>query len=223
MDPCYIARNLPEPIIIEFSSWTFTFQKIVKSGYVDLVLPGKDGIGLYLIINKDSVKVEISILGFYPSCFNPKYEGSRGGGTILLRLAIHIAKNILKAQSLSLFDGSTIMSSTVKLNLMTLSMLTTGDSWYGRYGFIPEKKALYKEHTEKIKKSVFNDLHDKTQEFIVFQLEIVEDSTPITNIMKEVFNLNVYTYLKISSMILRDLDITIPDCRYGEWTCAFPY
>ncbi len=82
----------------------------------------------------------IQSISYHPTCFAGMER--RGGGSFLLKAALYFLrenKDKLQINKIQLTDNSFkyCKKSKSQINLALLSTLTTGETWYSKYGFIP--------------------------------------------------------------------------------------
>ena len=206
---------------VEFQEWTFTFIKIInKKNKVHLRLIGNYSpfICLEIIAMKDCDSVELYNLKFCKDCFDPPYTKEKGGGSILLALAIYVAFDILHASAITLFDTSSIKCHGKTISLLKLGLLTMGDSWYARYGFLPENpnmRDLYLKHKQILTNSSILNLSKALQEKIRKYVTTTENEQ-VMCIVKRLFTVSCKIYMKLHEDILLDLNVNIPR-NYGQW------
>ena len=83
-------------------------------------------------------------------------DNPKEGGEILMEIIIKICKK-LKIKEITLTDDSYILCATnpnARINLIYSKMLLNGETWYGKFGFVPVEefnKKIYKENQENYK------------------------------------------------------------------------
>ena len=95
--------------------------------------------------------------------------------------------------------------------------LTTGETWYNRFGFVPEIPIQYDEYREsqrQILSAKFGELSANVQTRFQDMLNRpIPDNTLMTEVMKEVYkneNINCDDYDRIASLVFGDLNIKAP-------------
>jgi hypothetical protein len=158
---------------------------------------------------------ELSDLSYSLGCAKEKLP-SVGGGTIMLKFLIdYLKKNKkrLKVKRVALQDNSykTCEKCRSTLGLATIGILTSGHTWYGRFGFRPFDPAPYKEIPDEIALKDYDE-NIKKMDTIKFKdfdlLKIIKDKLVTVN-KKETKMLKKYSEfistLKNKDVLLRKL------------------
>ena len=153
------GKSDPEKIIIEYKNDSYKFVKIDE--YEDAIhyaLHQKDNKTnrcIVIILEKDIQNCAITELYYNPNCFKDKsYKGRN-----LLELALDFVDFLTKRydiKTITLKDNSSkICNRDIHIKLWLMATLTTGDTWYGKRGFIPIDE-LEKQFYKKNKKIMTN-------------------------------------------------------------------
>ena len=185
------SKTDPEKIIIEYKNESYKFVKIDE--YEDAIhyaLHQNDSNTnkcIVIILEKDIHNCAIHELYYNPKCFKDKsYKGSN-----LLELALNFVDFITERYNIKTItvkdNSSKICNRDIRIELWLLSILTKGDTWYGKHGFIPvdERYKRYYENNKKIIK------HTRMQQISFF---------------KKMFFNSVYKFHKKNSDIANELD-----------------
>ncbi|ARF08016.1 hypothetical protein Catovirus_1_66 [Catovirus CTV1] len=95
-----------------------------------------------IIFVEDNIKMaSIHNISYFPTYAREGLEYP-GGGSILLKFAIHYLKtnkDALNIKKIKIKDNATLYCKKMKgvINLSAIYMLAFGETWYGKYGFIP--------------------------------------------------------------------------------------
>jgi hypothetical protein len=170
-----------------------------------------------IIIDSTEKCASINGINYDPSCFTGVQVGSFGDkstGSLLLRVGLQLINKLKSKYDLKyvhLTDNSQKSCASVKkmIDLDSLCMLTSGDTWYGKYGFIPfdstnittntDMYDIYKKNQNIVRTTLLKNTHIK--EIIInainkykIKLDIVEASTVIDQYIKK--NKTVAKYLR---------------------------
>ena len=136
-----------------------------------------------------------------------------GGGTLMFKFALEFIENYVrpkyKVKYIQLRDNSTKICKQIKesIKLDSLKMLTTGETWYGNYGFVPFDN--YKIKTDKAKMKNYKDNQRIVKTTLVkntnvekyMKKAITKFETPINNaiiqiMVQEYYNDSIMNLLK---------------------------
>jgi hypothetical protein len=165
-----VGGNMIKKIKLKFEGYPFIFfreeDKYDISYTVHIDDDDEKANCLLIRVEKDDKIVYISEISKYPKCSRISLPETKGG-TLLLKLALYFIKTYLKAKYnlkyIQLKDNSILYcgKSGKSIHLDSLYMLTHGDTWYGKYGFIPfdihtedtdeQKLELYKKNQKLVK------------------------------------------------------------------------
>jgi hypothetical protein len=120
---------------------------------------------IIVMVNKKEKVSAIHNLSYDDKCFtsnNKKYIATNGSS--LLKIALKLIDDIkdhYQLISVELIDNAKKKCENKKnIELWAIYMLTHGDTWYGKYGFVPkddDKKILYQKNKKKMKKLLVTD------------------------------------------------------------------
>jgi len=96
---------------------------------------------MLLFIPKKENYVYLQSISYYQNCYRPEMPKTKGG-SLLLRMTLNFIDDIkskYKLKYIQLKDNSTFTCEEdgKSTPICNLYMLTRGDTWYGKYGFIP--------------------------------------------------------------------------------------
>ena len=151
-----------------------------------------------------------------PQCSTPKLPND-GGGTIMMKFLLHYLKNIQKCKTVELTDLSNIpCKNDDTIELANLYTLTTGITWYGKFGFVPNEKYIYDKFKNNMK--IMGSI--KTKDVVKIKYEdgtigdLLEDNnitihynTLLKNSLKQLFIKDCSHYHKISHVLFYKLKI----------------
>lgn len=206
-------------IPIKFKDIDFTISKY-KDGNDILysLFSSKNENCLTIKINKKEKKAIIMGIGYSPFCFTNeqvKHFKGKTGGSLLLQLAIKIIDEIKEhygCKQISLVDKSYKYCYKFKIDLSKMYILMYGDTWYGKYGFIPSKNGI--EDKIKIKKYAINkEIMEKTKvkhvsglkRYIMDSYDIVSQEKNSEKVLIGKIELsNLYNEYKNEGKLLKD-------------------
>lgn len=137
-----------EPITIKYNydKYTFNIHQIDETDRTSFSIYNNDNddIGdarMLIFIPKKENYVYIETISYYQNCSTPSMPKTKGG-TLLLKTTLKFIDDIKLKYNLKyiqLRDTSTFVcrKNAIKTPISNLYMLTRGDTWYGKYGFIP--------------------------------------------------------------------------------------
>jgi hypothetical protein len=99
-----------------------------------------------VVIDKDNGNAEIHNVGNYESCLATTNTNI---GSTLLRITIAMLKKYkekLNVRRIVLTDNSIKKCNNKNIILSTMMILLTGDTWYGRYKFVPTEERFVKKY-----------------------------------------------------------------------------
>lgn len=97
---------------------------------------------MVLLVDKEENIVYVDNISYYSNCVSSGMPRTKGG-SLLLRMTIEFVKNVLQykynLKYIQLKDNSFIYCEQTKEKVQfdNFYMLSHGDTWYGKYGFIP--------------------------------------------------------------------------------------
>jgi hypothetical protein len=160
-----IGGNYDEDIYIEYKKEKYLFSRFKEDDYIFYALHQNEDIGepmcIMIIIEKDEKNCSIQTISYNDKCFAKKnifkLEKTKGGDLLKLALKlIDMIKNKYKIKTITLTDNAQKKcGDKKKINLSMMMTLMTGDTWYGKYGFIPKEKKMI-ERYEKNKDIINN-------------------------------------------------------------------
>lgn len=135
--------------IFKYNEYQFniTTLKDTENNRISIKISSKIyGFCLLMFIDKDTNYVQIENLSNFPDCAINKIMPYKGGGKILLNVAINFLRinyNTYKRNRIVLADNSKINcfdnnnNNNINLFLAPLTTLKKGHTWYGMFGFRP--------------------------------------------------------------------------------------
>jgi hypothetical protein len=147
---------------IKFEGIDFNFTKYRDDDYVMYGIFEKDENGeedkkngelecLLIRISKKEKTATILGIGYKPCCFTNKqikYFKGKKNGTVLLKLALKLIDEVKEHYGLTkilLQDNSRKSCNNSYIELSKMSILMYGETWYGKYGFVPSKDEVIDE------------------------------------------------------------------------------
>ena len=134
---------------------------------------------MLLMIEPNEKIIYIENISMYPNCTKIGMPKTKGG-TLLLNLTLDFIKKVLKPKYnlkyIQLRDNSNLYCEKTKTSIEfdSFYMLTHGNTWYGKYGFIP-----FDVNTNKVDKIKLKQ-YKKNQELVKTKLQ----NTNVLNIIK---------------------------------------
>jgi hypothetical protein len=128
-----------------------------------------------IIINKNKKEAKIFEINGYEGCFPKNMKGSEKSGSTLLKVVLNLIEQVKKKYKLnyvSLMDNSKKECYNVdgKIIFSKMMVLLIGETWYGKYGFVPYEKdsdtitknmqKAYKNNKIIMKSAKMNDVKD---------------------------------------------------------------
>ncbi len=172
---------------LKFEGYVFSvYQHKSAKGY-DISIMRYDSLEspehcMHIDIDVESDRAVIQNISYYKECSRPML-GHPGGGGILLRLALYLLKHNkekLRIKKVELMDNSSIICGSKKIQLPLLKTLTTGETWYGKYGFKPfnsgeEDEDLMDAYNQNYK--IVHETKVKDTPLFDYLEEIIDDKT----------------------------------------------
>jgi hypothetical protein len=168
-----------------------------------------------MFIDKDTNYVQIENLSNFPDCAINKIMPYRGGGKILLNVAINFLRinyNTYKRNRIVLADNSKINcfdnnnNNNINLFLAPLTTLKKGHTWYGMFGFRPFDDQEQKPDNRGLR--YYKQNYDKMQTLKL------KDNMFIINMILSVekkYNYNILNKTIIKQIINNNNDILVKD------------
>ena len=141
------VKKLIEKIKIKYRQYEFLMHKHEDNDRISFSIfnngkEEKDDACMILSIPKKQNYIHVDFIGYYAHCTVPEMPKMRGG-SLLLQFLLNYCK-ILKDKYPNLIyvqlrDTSSLPcnNDSRKTQMCNLYMLTRGDTWYGKYGFLP--------------------------------------------------------------------------------------
>jgi len=136
---------------IEYNNTKIKFNKIIDDGIIKLFISSQnDENCISILIDKSKVAyIEGITNNKFNNCFdNPEFNK----GFVIMEITIKMLKKYkhkLNIDTIQLKDNSFIYcSDKIKIWLSSLSFLQYNNTFYGRFGFIPKDKHLYKKYLQ---------------------------------------------------------------------------
>jgi hypothetical protein len=123
----------------------------------------------------------------------------------------YIKKYYPKIREIQLTDNSTIKCKKETIRLANLYTLTSGTTWYGKFGFIPIQKDILKMYKNNMK--IMNKTRAKLIKSFLDKYKIpYKPSELVKTVLKKYFTKDCSKYLKLEYKLMKLLDI---DRMYG--------
>ena len=189
----------------------FSFKIAKSSTEEDIIFSiYKSNICFILKIDlNDKTTAILEGFGNHPKCSTPSLPVN-GGGTIMMSFLLHyIKKHQPQINTIELCDNSMIDCEDDKINLVGLYILTTGTTWYGKFGFLPSSKKtnqLYHKNIKIMDKTKTSDLLKKNK---INGLEEYKNSTDLLkNDLQALFRKDCSTYTELEQQLFYILGLT---------------
>lgn len=175
-----IGGNDSESIEYSFRGYNFIIYKSVDEYSTDYAIHDKSNednpeMCMWLSIYHGSNGIEIKNVSYFKNCAINGMPKTRGG-SLMLQMTLYFIDNELKEKYKLVYaylkDNSFFQCHNMKIELDSMSMLSRGHTWYGKYGFVP-----YDSHNETIDKVRLKGYHKN--QYLVYTT-LVKD----TNIRK---------------------------------------
>ena len=142
---------------IKYDNAEYIFEKNEDDNiYILYSADKKENTCVTVIIDKELKNANISTIDSFDKCISNKDKV----GTTLLKITLKMLekyKNKFNIEVITLSDQSYKKCNGKEIDMMTLSILTTGETWYGHYGFRP---IIYKNNNAKLDK-IENDKYNE--------------------------------------------------------------
>jgi len=191
--------SLPLQQIHDFNGKKISVRLEHLNNYIAMLIG--DCVTLYIYSHSNNLylyKLQAKKKGIYP-------DMDKGLGTLLLEFIIYYSRDILGASCINLSDTSYVYYEGQKLDLALHSLMLYHKTWYGRFGFVPEREdqiqLLY--HTS-LGYLLINDLSEELKKQIHKAVPVTTQKT-ITEIVSELFHMRHPDYVTILNGIAVEL------------------
>lgn len=129
---------------MEYNSVTYNFYSYHDGEFVYYHLEENEIKCVTIIINKELSFAIIYEVNCEYRCFPINMNGKEKSGTTLLNLSLKLIEKVKKKYNITkieLQDNSTKKCNNIegtRIDFSKMSILMSGDTWYGKYGFLPE-------------------------------------------------------------------------------------
>lgn len=174
----------------------------------------KAGQCIVIVLEKEEKNCAISSVSYYKKCFTH----INGSGSDLMKISLLFIEKLKKKhdiKTITLLDNSQkICKNGDNIQLWLMMTLLTGDTWYGRYGFLPAKKDKYELHEPKLNKyksnkKIINNIRMKDipdlKNMLIDALKNDKRKDNIMNVYDECYNDN-YKLMVFMSILLDSYD-----------------
>jgi hypothetical protein len=218
-----------EEIYITYKNNKFLFSRFNDGDYMYYALHENENLNnstcIMIIIEKEIHNCSIQTLSYDDKCFekqitkyNNKYTGSD-----LLKLALKLIDKIkdrYKLKTITLQDNAQkYCGKNKKINLGMMLTLITGNTWYGKYGFLPkekDKRSLYDTNKKIVETTRMKDVPILKVMIEKALNKYYKNNKKIINSVMETYN----EYLKHDKRIKSFLSYLL---EYYEITCEMFY
>lgn len=189
---------------VKFKKIDYTFNTYHdKEGiHYRLYQTNSDNECIHVLVNKKNKTCEIHNISYDSKCM-PKAEMSDKKGSSLLVIAfklINMIKDNYELKYIQLSDNSAkYCKNKHRINLVKMSTLTSGLTWYAKYGFIPKDKYQSKDFEENIKimEQVYLKNIPKLKQYIIESHKKSKSIVPLDKILENyIYALNENYKLK---------------------------
>ena len=176
----HIGGKLSEIVEFTYNDTKFNFFRTKTNSNIHFhIYPNDDDerndYCVYIIFDFSERIIRLDLIAYNGQCFKIEHHKKFGKdnckGSLLLKMAISFIKRVnekYKIKYITLRDTSYMKCRSVKISLGRMSILMDGNTWYGRYGFVPQQDfeykideqllKKYKENIKIIKKSLVSDI-----------------------------------------------------------------
>jgi hypothetical protein len=161
-------------ITINYEGIDFEFSKYKDDEYTMISLYARDNNVDCITIRIDKMeKIAIILgIGYFPMCFTNrqiKHFKGKTSGTLLLKLSLKLLDEMKEHygyNKITLQDNSYKQCHKYTIELSLMSTLMHGETWYGKYGFVPaHDDKIDKQATKDYEKNKFIMNSKKMQDF----------------------------------------------------------
>ena len=153
-----------KPITIYQSGYTFDIHNVHTNTFACYSVHKHNNDSnpecIYIEINKKTQVAYLQNMEFDTACFKEIENGNEiKSGTILLKVCLQIIDTIkakYKLKYIWLKDLAIKQYKNMEIHICDYSMATSGDTWYGKYGFVPFSKKHITQDKKNTKRYMFN-------------------------------------------------------------------
>ena len=230
------SDNNGKCIPFKYRDIDFIFYKYNRKDTIHYAIYQKNDIAenecVLIMINKKEKFANIHEISYDSKCFN-KIQidafGNNATGSLLLKVTLAFINKIkthYDLQYIQLNDNSQIFCKKIKkyIDLDSFLMLTSGDTWYGRYGFVPfdtikKKTNMFNLRKYQENRKIVNDTKLKDTKIMIYVEELMKilkvNNDVITTIKKKVE--------KYPNVSVRNFLSWFLDKSRQEYTCQVFY
>lgn len=144
----------PDNLIISYKNIEYKFEKSMIDDNHYVLYSTDELECVSILIDKENKLAEIHGISNYDTCTLISVS-NQSIGSLLLKITIKMLKKykeILEINKITLTDNTIKKCKYKDINLSMMLTLINGDTWYGKYGFIPSNKKLisFYENNKKI-------------------------------------------------------------------------
>lgn len=207
-------KNETKKITIKYKNNDFSFSSYHEKNNIYYHLEENGAKCITVIINSSEQNAKIYEVNYDPLCFPKKIKEEYKSGTTLLNVALKLIekiKNKYDLKYMSLQDNSTKICYNIggnKIKFSKMIVLISGDTWYGKYGFLPydtesdEGTKLLVEKYKKNKKIMNIKKMRDVKNLDKLFYNAVEKSNLVKTLEKNVIDL--YENYKKENMLVKD-------------------
>ena len=161
----------------------------------------------------NKTKAILEGFGNNPKCSTPELPKD-GGGTIMMKFLLKfIKKHHPYITIIELCDNSMINCKDSKINLSSLYILTTGNTWYGKFGFTPQNKLNKQAYKKNVKIMKITKTKDILQKHKIKNMDkdnktIKNSNNLLKDDLKSIFKTDCYKYFELEKQLFYLLNLT---------------
>ncbi len=157
----------------------------------------------------NKTKAILEGFGNNPKCSTPELPKD-GGGTIMMKFLLKfIKKHHPYITIIELCDNSMINCKDSKINLSSLYILTTGNTWYGKFGFTPQNKLNKQAYKKNVKIMKITKTKDILQKHKIKNMDEFKNSNNLLkDDLKSIFKTDCYKYFELEKQLFYLLNLT---------------
>ena len=178
---------------VTYNDHEYVFNEAMDENYY--VLYSKDDLEcVAIIIDKKDRYAEIHGIGNYKSCLD---DINTNIGSTLLKITLKLVKKYkdkLDIKKILVTDNSLKKCNNKNIKLSMMLTLLTGDTWYGKYGFIPEEEILKRKYENN--KKIINMIRLKDIDLIKY--------LKMTNLCEKVIDKSKQFIEKHKTLLIKD-------------------
>lgn len=224
-------------IEIKYKNKIFYFDKESNKSENIYFLRGKNNSNISCItifVNKLLREAVIHEIYYDEDCLYPDMKNEYKSGRTILKLALKLIDQIkdkYKIKHIKLQDNSNKLcqsnNQVVRIRLSSMMILSTGETWYGKYGFIP-----YDKSDENISANLKKAYEKNTKIMNTKKIKDVKNFDKIIDRSLKKININtdmkdkiykLYEEYKKNNMLVKDFVSDLLEKKMFSYTCLFFY